>query len=546
MKHYYYFLFVVLISLQPNRYCIGQAPVFIKSQIGTNKIVNNPNSMNLGSDNFLWITERTTGVVVRIDPITAARDELIKIPVYSASRQDGLLGICFGPKFNQGEPFLYLTYTYFENNLRKQRIVRYTYSISNNNGILDSPMTLIEGLPASNDHNSGKIELGPDQKLYYTIGDQGGNQNANWCQPILSQVLPTAAEISSKDWKNYPGKILRLNLDGSIPNDNPIMNGVKSHIYTYGHRNAQGLNFGANGVLYSNEHGPDTDDEVNIIKSGSNYGWPRVVGFKDNQAYDYCNYGFNVDCASIPYDKAVCPPKAQFFEESSFNEPNYQEPIFTLFSVKDDYNYDDPKCQNSWVCRPNIAPSSMVVYESDAIPAWKNSLLLTSLKRGRVYILKLDPNGGKVVGEPIEAFYTQNRYRDIAVSPDGKEIFILTDETGNTTGPTGLTQATSLINPSAILKYTLSTVSNGKEVQTNSNQFSLSPNPVQDQLELEMESDNYQNVKGEIISSFGQIMKSWTMQSKYDIISTNTLPSGAYMLRLSSEKGISSKLFVKL
>jgi len=81
---------------------------------------------------------------------------------------------------------------------------------------------------------------------------------------------------------------LRLNTDGSIPADNPELNGVRSHIYSYGHRNAQGLVF-------------------NNIQAGKNYGWPIVVGFQDNQAYDYCNWSEIDNCANFDYEKYICP-----------------------------------------------------------------------------------------------------------------------------------------------------------------------------------------------------------------------------------------------
>ncbi|HEX2298708.1 MAG TPA: PQQ-dependent sugar dehydrogenase, partial [Pseudonocardiaceae bacterium] len=99
----------------------------------------------------------------------------------------------------------------------------------------------------------GRLLIGPDQKLYYAIGDQGNNQFERSCEPIRAQDLPHAAEVAGKDWHNYVGKILRLNLDGSIPGDNPVLAGVRSHVYSYGHRNPQGLVFGPDGRLFSAE-----------------------------------------------------------------------------------------------------------------------------------------------------------------------------------------------------------------------------------------------------------------------------------------------------
>ena len=146
------------------------------------------------------------------------------------------------------------------------------------------------------------MKIGPDRKLYYTIGDQGNDQLGNYCIPIEAQRLPTQAEIQAKNYAAYVGKSLRLNLDGSIPNDNPEIAGVRSHVFTYGHRNPQGIDFGPDGTLYESEHGPKTDDEINILKAGANYGWPHVAGMKDGKAYEYARWAESTTpCAQIKF-----------------------------------------------------------------------------------------------------------------------------------------------------------------------------------------------------------------------------------------------------
>jgi PQQ-dependent dehydrogenase (s-GDH family) len=387
-------------------------------------------------------------------------------------------------------------------------------------------------LPASHDHNSGRLVFGPDSTLYYSIGDQGNNQNRNYCAAILSQVLPFQDEIDQKNWKNYPGKILRLNLDGSIPGDNPMLQGVKSHIFSYGHRNAQGLVFGSNGQLYSDEHGPNTDDEINAIIAGRNYGWPVVVGFRDNQAYDFCNWSSLSNCSSVSYSNGSCPEGAELLEETSLQAENYTEPLYSMFAVTDDYNYNDPACENSWICRPNVAPSSIEIYESESIPNWSNSLLVTSLKRGRIYRLKLNEEGTSVVGDTIEHFYTQNRYRDIAIAPDGKSIYILTDEDGRVSGSTGLTIADGLANPGNILKFTLQE-SVSTENYLDEIGFSVFPNPAKDIIFIQPKDNSNPIVSVQMYQVNGKLLiNHYSLNSATVKISVSKLVPGLYFLRI--------------
>jgi PQQ-dependent dehydrogenase (s-GDH family) len=520
----------------------AQNESFTMTAIGPNNLLHKPFDLHFGPDGYLWITEREAGVVLRVNPATGQRDDLIQIADASTTGgQDGLLGIALHPDFLGESPYVYLSYTYLLAGERRQKLVRYTYEITGDDGTLSAPITLIDNLPASNDHNSGRLVFGPDQKLYYTIGDQGNNQNSNYCRPILAQMLPLQSEIDQQDWTNYPGKILRLNIDGSIPEDNPVLAEVRSHVYSYGHRNPQGLVFSSSGLLYSDEHGPNTDDEVNRIVAGDNYGWPRVAGFLDDQAYDYCNWSAAADCESLNYSNDACPTEITLLEESSFTAPNYREPLFSMFAVTDDYNYNNPDCQNAWICRPNVAPSSLGIYESDAIPAWTNSLLVTSLKRGRVYRLRLNEDGTAIEGDTTQHFYTQNRYRAIVADPDGKSFYVITDQSGNTSGPTGLTVTNILQNPGAILKFTLQ-----EPVAVSDEQapplLNIWPNPATSKMYFEIKADQENHFTAELLNATGQAVRKMTdLQTGVHEVVTEDLPAGLYIFKLSAQEHLWSQ-----
>jgi PQQ-dependent dehydrogenase (s-GDH family) len=226
-----------------------------------------PWELTWGPDNILWVTERTGKRITRIDPASGQRTVAITIDEVSApGGQDGLLGMALHPDLlkGAGNDYVYAAYTYVDQHKGVSpavanasnayrylygKIVRLTYNRAD--GTLSKPIDLITGLPAGNDHVSGRLKIGPDRKLYFTIGDEGHNQLGNFCLPIEAQRLPTQNEIDRKEYAAYVGKSLRLNLDGSIPNDNPRLAGVVSHVYTYGHRNMQGIDFGPDGTLYA-------------------------------------------------------------------------------------------------------------------------------------------------------------------------------------------------------------------------------------------------------------------------------------------------------
>lgn len=432
-----------------------------------------PWEITWGPDGWLWVTERTGGKVTRVNPADGEKKVAIDIEEVSApGGQDGLLGMALHPELlkGTGNDFVYVSYTYVDKSLGGipwvddpsspyhdlwVKIVRLTYDEAS--GTLSEPQVLIDAVPAKNDHNSGRLKFGPDSKLYYTIGDGGKDQLGNWCIPIEAQRLPTAEEMAKPDYMAYQGKTLRLNLDGSIPDDNPEIAGVRSHVFTYGHRNAQGIDFGPDGTLYASEQGPKTDDEINILKPGQNYGWPHVAGFQDDKAYQYARWAdATTPCAELTFSDITIDPSVPVEDETSWNEP-FVEPIATLFTVPSDWNFQDPACKGiDFICWPTVAASSMQAYFPEAgqgIPGWENSLLVTTLKRGSIYRIPLSEDGQTVAG-PIERYFqSENRLRDMALSPDMKTLYIATDVSG-LVGTMDGGAGTTLQNPGAILVYT--------------------------------------------------------------------------------------------
>ena len=438
------------------------------------KGLDGPWEITWGPDDMLWVTERTAGRIIRVNPADGSKQTAIEIgEAVSNGGQDGLLGLALDPGLlkGTGHDFVYTAYTY-QDMVRPAvrtrtdpqdpylhiytKIIRLSYDPAK--GTLSDPVVVIDGLPAGSDHNSGRMKIGPDGKIYYTIGDQGNDQLANYCVPIQAQTLPTAAEIAAKDYFAYQGKSLRLNLDGGIPADNPVLNGVRSHVFTYGHRNMQGIDFAADGTLYASEQGPKTDDEVNILRPGGNYGWPHVAGFRDDKAYQYARWlDATKPCATLKFSDLAIDPSVPRQDETAW-VGDFTPPLATLFTVPSDWNFEDSACDGAnFVCWPTVAASSIEAYRpaEGGIAGFDNALLVTTLKRGSIYRVPLSADGQTRAG-PIERyFHTQNRYRDTAISPDHRTIYVATDGGGVTEGMAGgVTNA--LANPGAILVFTYS------------------------------------------------------------------------------------------
>jgi glucose/arabinose dehydrogenase len=203
-----------------------------------------PWDLALLPDGKLLITERT-GALKQYDGQTVSQIGAIPVAVVSES---GLTGVALHPKFEQNH-WLYLYYTYRVSGELKNKVVRYRLETS---GLMEDK-TILQGLAGGQIHNGGRLRFGPDGKLYILTGDAA--------RPDFAQ-----------DPKRLEGKILRLNDDGSVPDDNPTPGSL---VYTSGHRNPQGLSWHPlTEELFATEHGDTANDELNAIKPGQNYGWP--------------------------------------------------------------------------------------------------------------------------------------------------------------------------------------------------------------------------------------------------------------------------------
>jgi PQQ-dependent dehydrogenase (s-GDH family) len=401
-----------------------------------------------GPGGYLWVTERTGKRVVRVNPVDGSRKLAVRIDeVHQKLGQDGLLGLALHPDLLKGSNYVYVVYTYDADpgpdEVRRAKIRRYTYDPKLER--LTAPVDILTGLPHGPDHGASRIAFGPDGKLYVTRGDHGSNFLAYHCVPNRAQELPTAEQIRAHDWSEYQGKILRINLDGSIPDDNPVLNGVRSHIFTYGHRNPQGLAFGPDGRLYSAEHGQDTDDEVNRIEAGRNYGWPLIAGYQDDKYYAYANWSASAPtpCEELTYGHDI-PDTVPVTRESDVDLPDFMPPIATFFTVPS--SYDQRKLGNA-----TAALTGLDVYASPGIPGWNPSILVASMVSGVIFRMPLHEDGQ--VGPPITYFKAQDRYRDLAISPDGKRIYAVTTVFGRTLTDAG-EMIPKLAHPGALIEFT--------------------------------------------------------------------------------------------
>jgi glucose/arabinose dehydrogenase len=481
-----------------------------------------PHDLVYAPDNNIWYTERFAGRVSFVNPLTNIKTVVLTLgsKMVLVGGQDGLMGLALHPLFLLGSPYVYISYTYqsTSSTVRKTRIERYTYNFLTR--VLEQPVTVLENIPGSNDHNSARLAIGPDFKLYYSVGDMGAGQFDNISRTNNAQNLNI-----------LEGKILRLNtepISGSwIPADNPFTSGGQpTAVYTFGHRNPQGLVWGnVNGtdILYSSEHGPFSDDEINVIQIGRNYGWPQVAGYCDGNYNGMTIGGFNVvneqaNCAAL----------------------NAKEPLRSIFPSA------NPPTGGDNMTWPSMAPSGTDFYGSFAIPGWQNSLLVATLKAGVIARYKLSSDGQSIISDTINYFRGMGRFRDIVVSSDGLKLYVACDSSGSTSGPTG-NVTTTPANPGSILEFTYQVPGGAKAL----NQF-LTESKVQDDLK-DKNIDVYPNPATDYIVVYnykltnsqillyditGKLIKNMQSKDLATRVNVSNLANGVYILTI---KGADSK-----
>lgn len=214
-----------------------------------------PWAIAIGDDGTLFVTERNGKIRIIKNGILQPQPLMTLSTPFISQGEGGLMGIVLDPNYSQNH-YIYVMHSYGDSNFIYNRVIR----LLENNNSLTIDKILLDKIPGGRIHNGGRLKIGPDQKLYITTGDAG---NSSLAQDSFSTA----------------GKILRIELDGSIPKDNPIPN---SPIYSLGHRNPQGLAWNSKNILYESEHGQSAHDEINIIKPGTNYGWPLVQGDEES------------------------------------------------------------------------------------------------------------------------------------------------------------------------------------------------------------------------------------------------------------------------
>lgn len=303
-----------------------------------------PWSIAIANDGTIYVTERPGRIrVIRQGVLQPSPVATINVRAVRGD-ESGLLGLALDPDFDSNR-LAYIYYTYTD---PQGQILNRISRLTENNGQLGNELVLLDGIKGASIHDGGRLKIGLDGRLYATTGDATNGQLA-------------------QDLSSFNGKILRLNLDGSIPSDNPD---PQSRVYSYGHRHPQGLAWDASEHLIASEHGPSgffppacCNDEINLILPRNNYGWPTVWGVAE--------------------------------------DPSFTDPILSTGS-------------DTW------APSGMTFYSASNIPEWTGKFLVATLRGRHLRVLDISFSPTvQVVSSTAFFSDTYGRLRDVVQGPDG-------------------------------------------------------------------------------------------------------------------------------
>lgn len=304
----------------------------------------------------MLVTEKV-GVIKHVDLKTGDQSTLFRLPNVWAKGQGGALDITFSP-FEENR--LYITYS---KNIDDEGVTTLASADYKNGEVSNWQDVFVSESRTDTGRHFGSRIAFDDSHLYFSIGDRGDRDNG---QNTLT----------------HAGSILRLNADGSTPSDNPFVNNDKvlNEIWSYGHRNPQGLFYDfPTKKLWSIEHGPRGGDEINLIKEGANYGWPVTSHGKE--------YWGPISVGDSETKEGIEAPKKVYI--------------------------------------PSIAPGSLVVYQGDKFPELKGKLLAGALKLTHINVVTVNEQGDATEEQRILESLGE-RIRDIETSPDG-DIFFSTD-----------------------------------------------------------------------------------------------------------------------
>ncbi|MDH3649398.1 MAG: PQQ-dependent sugar dehydrogenase, partial [Saprospiraceae bacterium] len=295
----------------------------------------------LGDERLIFSEKK--GTINELNLVTESVKELYRFDSVANEVQVGLLGLAAHPDFPE-TPHIFATHTYYANDEIVMRVVRLNY----NNERLHSPTIIIDKIPSFPISAGGRLCIGSDRKLYLTVGEGKYSESA-------------------QDPNDLSGKILRYNLDGSVPKDNPFSN---NPVFALGMRNPQGIVQTSHG-LFSTEHGNFSHDEINQLFAGANYGWPQQGG-KCREHPDTC-------------------------QQNSLIDPGLD-----------------------WT--PSVAPSGLAYYDEGPFKAWSNGLLIACLKGEQLKVVKLSEDGSTIVAQKSYLQSVLGRLRDVLVLPDGRVL----------------------------------------------------------------------------------------------------------------------------